>query len=170
MPGLTDDEVVSEMRKMVSPLLSLFPHVFGPSDTCHSPPSITWSLERGSHRGGNDADDDLPPSYLQTAFIKQEALEKAREIKVKADEEFAIEKVRAAWCSSLSGHGCFGQPRGPHRTRRDDHELFGSERKNCGLTRTATLCRAKSSGKRVPTSMPTLSGRRSRLRLRRKCA
>ena len=28
------------------------------------------------------------------AFIKQEALEKAREIKVKADEEFAIEKVR----------------------------------------------------------------------------
>jgi hypothetical protein len=39
---------------------------------------------------------------LQTAFIKQEALEKAREIKVKADEEFAIEKVRAAWCSSPS--------------------------------------------------------------------
>ena len=31
---------------------------------------------------------------LQVAFIKQEALEKAREIKVKADEEFAIEKVR----------------------------------------------------------------------------
>ena len=30
----------------------------------------------------------------QVAFIKQEALEKAREIKVKADEEFAIEKVR----------------------------------------------------------------------------
>jgi vacuolar-type H+-ATPase subunit E/Vma4 len=28
------------------------------------------------------------------AFIKQEALEKAREIKVKADEEFAIEKVQ----------------------------------------------------------------------------
>ena len=27
------------------------------------------------------------------AFIKQEAMEKAREIKVKADEEFAIEKV-----------------------------------------------------------------------------
>ncbi len=27
------------------------------------------------------------------AFIKQEALEKAREIKVKADEEYAIEKV-----------------------------------------------------------------------------
>ncbi|KAL8292595.1 hypothetical protein RQP46_001207 [Phenoliferia psychrophenolica] len=43
VPGLTDEEVVSEMRKM-------------------------------------------------TAFIKQEALEKAREIKVKADEEFAIEK------------------------------------------------------------------------------
>ncbi|KAG1810653.1 uncharacterized protein BJ212DRAFT_1377940 [Suillus subaureus] len=27
-------------------------------------------------------------------FIKQEALEKAREIKVKADEEFAIEKAK----------------------------------------------------------------------------
>lgn len=52
--------------------------------------------KEGCHRGGNHADDDLPPSYLQTAFIKQEALEKAREIKVKADEEFAIEKVRAA--------------------------------------------------------------------------
>ena len=32
--------------------------------------------------------------HLQVAFIKQEALEKVREIKVKADEEFAIEKVR----------------------------------------------------------------------------
>ena len=31
----------------------------------------------------------------KVAFIKQEALEKAREIKVKADEEFAIEKVRS---------------------------------------------------------------------------
>ncbi|EEP79667.1 vacuolar ATP synthase subunit E [Uncinocarpus reesii 1704] len=29
-----------------------------------------------------------------TAFIKQEALEKAREIKIKADEEFAIEKSK----------------------------------------------------------------------------
>lgn len=29
----------------------------------------------------------------QITFIKQEAIEKAREIKVKADEEFAIEKV-----------------------------------------------------------------------------
>jgi V-type H+-transporting ATPase subunit E len=28
------------------------------------------------------------------AFIKQEASEKARELKIKADEEFAIEKVR----------------------------------------------------------------------------
>jgi hypothetical protein len=36
-----------------------------------------------------------PPSSSnnQVAFIKQEALEKAREIRVKADEEFAIEKV-----------------------------------------------------------------------------
>jgi len=31
---------------------------------------------------------------LQVAFIKQEALEKAREIRVKADEEFAIEKAK----------------------------------------------------------------------------
>jgi V-type H+-transporting ATPase subunit E len=30
---------------------------------------------------------------LQVAFIKQEALEKAREVRVKADEEFAIDKV-----------------------------------------------------------------------------
>jgi V-type H+-transporting ATPase subunit E len=29
-----------------------------------------------------------------TAFIKQEALEKAREIEIKADEEFAIEKSK----------------------------------------------------------------------------
>lgn len=29
------------------------------------------------------------------AFISQEAREKAREIQVKADEEFAIEKVRS---------------------------------------------------------------------------
>jgi vacuolar-type H+-ATPase subunit E/Vma4 len=34
------------------------------------------------------------------AFIKQEALEKAREIRVKADEEFAIEKVTK--CFSLN--------------------------------------------------------------------
>jgi V-type H+-transporting ATPase subunit E len=32
----------------------------------------------------------------QVAFIKQEALEKAREIKVKADEEFAIEKASSS--------------------------------------------------------------------------
>ena len=36
------------------------------------------------------------------AFIKQEALEKAREIKVKADEEFAIEKVCDSQCSPRS--------------------------------------------------------------------
>lgn len=38
--------------------------------------------------GGSDC------AALQVAFIKQEAMEKAREIKVKADEEFAIEKVQ----------------------------------------------------------------------------
>ena len=37
-----------------------------------------------------------PTSNNQVAFIKQEALEKAREIRVKADEEFAIEKVAVA--------------------------------------------------------------------------
>ena len=41
----------------------------------------------------------IRPSYItqhdiQVAFIKQEALEKAREIRVKADEEFAIEKAK----------------------------------------------------------------------------
>ena len=40
---------------------------------------------------------------LQLAFIKQEALEKAREIKVKADEEFAIEKVRPSMPRTRSG-------------------------------------------------------------------
>ncbi|KDE08112.1 ATP synthase (E/31 kDa) subunit [Microbotryum lychnidis-dioicae p1A1 Lamole] len=53
MPGLTDDEVVSELRKM-------------------------------------------------TAFIKQEALEKAREIKVKADEEFSIEKAKIVRQESIN--------------------------------------------------------------------
>ena len=33
--------------------------------------------------------------FSQVAFISQEAREKAREIQVKADEEFAIEKVSA---------------------------------------------------------------------------
>lgn len=41
----------------------------------------------------------------QTAFIKQEALEKAREIKVKADEEFAIEKVRRAALTRARANG-----------------------------------------------------------------
>ncbi|KAH7101086.1 ATPase, V1/A1 complex, subunit E [Auriculariales sp. MPI-PUGE-AT-0066] len=36
------------------------------------------------------------------AFIKQEALEKAREIKVKADEEFAIEKARLVKAQTTS--------------------------------------------------------------------
>ncbi len=31
---------------------------------------------------------------IQVAFIKQEAVEKAREIQIKADEEFAIEKAK----------------------------------------------------------------------------
>ncbi|KAG8982427.1 hypothetical protein FRB90_006819, partial [Tulasnella sp. 427] len=39
----------------------------------------------------------------EIAFIKQEAHEKAREIKVKADEEFAIEKVRDSFREWMTG-------------------------------------------------------------------
>jgi V-type H+-transporting ATPase subunit E len=38
-------------------------------------------------------DEVLSEMKKMVAFIKQEAMEKAREIQVKADEEFAIEKV-----------------------------------------------------------------------------
>ncbi|KAF8954805.1 ATPase V1/A1 complex subunit E [Flammula alnicola] len=44
-------------------------------------------------RALND-DEVLSEMNKMVAFIKQEALEKAREIRVKADEEFAIEKAR----------------------------------------------------------------------------
>ncbi|KAG5645936.1 hypothetical protein DXG03_004725 [Asterophora parasitica] len=46
-----------------------------------------------SNRPLND-DEVLNQMNKMVAFIKQEALEKAREIKVKADEEFAIEKAK----------------------------------------------------------------------------
>ncbi|KAJ3510455.1 hypothetical protein NLJ89_g4664 [Agrocybe chaxingu] len=46
-----------------------------------------------SSRAMND-DEVLSEMNKMVAFIKQEALEKAREIKVKADEEFAIEKAK----------------------------------------------------------------------------
>ncbi|KAF8492300.1 putative vacuolar ATP synthase subunit E [Gautieria morchelliformis] len=46
-----------------------------------------------SSRPLND-DEVLTEMNKMVAFIKQEALEKAREIKVKADEEFAIEKAK----------------------------------------------------------------------------
>ncbi|TDL22510.1 ATPase V1/A1 complex subunit E [Rickenella mellea] len=46
-----------------------------------------------SARPLND-DEVLSEMNKMVAFIKQEALEKAREIKVKADEEFAIEKAK----------------------------------------------------------------------------
>ncbi|EEB87385.1 hypothetical protein MPER_15274 [Moniliophthora perniciosa FA553] len=39
-------------------------------------------------------DEVLNELNKMVAFIKQEALEKAREIKIKADEEFAIEKAK----------------------------------------------------------------------------
>jgi hypothetical protein len=38
-------------------------------------------------------DEVLSEMKKMVSFIKQEAMEKAREIQVKADEEFAIEKV-----------------------------------------------------------------------------
>lgn len=39
-------------------------------------------------------DEVLTEMKKMVAFIKQEAMEKAREIQVKADEEFAIEKAK----------------------------------------------------------------------------
>lgn len=62
---LNDDEVISEMNKMVS--------------FKYASPSFYL---RSGHVGA-----------VQVAFIKQEASEKARELRIKADEEFAIEKV-----------------------------------------------------------------------------
>ena len=47
------------------------------------------------------------PSDNQVAFIKQEALKKAQKIRVKADEEFAIEKVAVVgmkWGTGLTDH------------------------------------------------------------------
>jgi V-type H+-transporting ATPase subunit E len=44
-------------------------------------------------RGLNDAEVSAEMNKM-VQFIKQEALEKAREIKVKADEEFNIEKAK----------------------------------------------------------------------------
>ncbi|KAK0213286.1 ATPase V1/A1 complex subunit E [Desarmillaria ectypa] len=46
-----------------------------------------------SNRPLND-DEVLTEMNKMVAFIKQEALEKAREIRIKADEEFAIEKAK----------------------------------------------------------------------------
>ncbi|ELQ32472.1 hypothetical protein OOU_Y34scaffold01144g1 [Pyricularia oryzae Y34] len=46
-----------------------------------------------SSRPMND-DEVLSEMKKMVAFIKQEAVEKAREIQIKADEEFAIEKAK----------------------------------------------------------------------------
>lgn len=43
-------------------------------------------------------DEVLSEMKKMVSFIKQEAMEKAREIQVKADEEFAIEKVEREAC------------------------------------------------------------------------
>lgn len=46
-----------------------------------------------SNRPMND-EEVLSEMKKMVAFIKQEAVEKAREIQIKADEEFAIEKAK----------------------------------------------------------------------------
>ncbi|KAN0061357.1 V-ATPase V1 sector subunit E [Thecaphora frezii] len=51
------------------------------------------SLANMSSRPMND-DEVLSEMKKMVAFIKQEAMEKAREIQIKADEEFAIEKAK----------------------------------------------------------------------------
>jgi V-type H+-transporting ATPase subunit E len=68
---LNDDEVLSEMNKMVCVY-------FDSTDQRISADFLLTISPIG-----------------QVAFIKQEAFEKARELKIKADEEFAIEKVCA---------------------------------------------------------------------------
>lgn len=91
-PALPTMKSSARCARWSVPLLSPFPRVYGPSDTCHSP-SITGSLYEVLAEEEMTLMILLPVLCSQTAFIKQEALEKAREIKVKADEEFAIEKV-----------------------------------------------------------------------------
>lgn len=55
-----------------------------------------------SARGALNDDEVLTEMKKMVAFIKQEALEKAREIKVKADEEFNIEKAKLVRTESLN--------------------------------------------------------------------
>jgi hypothetical protein len=81
--ALNDAEIQSEMNKMV--------RVSGPSRASAG----CFTLRIGA------CTDSFIVCYTagrklisQVAFISQEAREKAREIQVKADEEFAIEKVR----------------------------------------------------------------------------
>ena len=71
--ALSENEIQTEMNKMVS-----------------------WGWPQLSkHRSTQPVPLCLrePQTDVQVAFISQEAREKAREIQVKADEEFAIEKV-----------------------------------------------------------------------------
>jgi vacuolar-type H+-ATPase subunit E/Vma4 len=91
-------------------------------------------------------------------------LEKAREIKVKADEEFAIEKVRLPPC--IGELAVWAEGRRPFR------RLFLSWFIVCP-SRWPTLSpahRERSSVKKAPTSTPTLSERRSKPTLRRRCS
>lgn len=55
-----------------------------------------------SGRGALNDEEVLTEMKKMVAFIKQEALEKAREIKVKADEEFNIEKAKLVRTESLN--------------------------------------------------------------------
>lgn len=96
---------------------------------------------------------DVPIQHLltlqhhsQVAFIKQEALEKAREIKVKADEEFAIEKV-CRWCTRP---GLQQRGMGEHRLR-------------------GALYRPRLYDKKRQISMPCTAESGSRLRFKRRC-
>ena len=61
---------------------------------CHLD-TTTTSLQRSLSTMSRPMNDDEVLSEMKkmVSFIKQEAMEKAREIQVKADEEFAIEKV-----------------------------------------------------------------------------
>ncbi|KAJ3331850.1 V-ATPase V1 sector subunit E [Blyttiomyces sp. JEL0837] len=79
---LSDNEVAAEMNKMVR------------SDNEEKMGKLVESSLAQCDKFQNRGGDDSASSNMSVAFIKQEALEKAREIKVKADEEFNIEKAK----------------------------------------------------------------------------
>lgn len=82
------------------------------------------------------------------AFISQEAREKAREIQVKADEEFAIEKVSFDFISELS------EERGWQMAIRNEFKLTGflvmngwdGRQRSCGKKRQLSMRSSKRRG------------------------